>query len=632
MEAYKIEHLNKSYADKVIFDDLNLSISEGERIGLVGINGTGKSSLLKVIAGIDDDYQAEISHPNNYRIRYSSQKQVFNESMTVFEAVLATNTPTLQVIREYEQAVQRYSETQSDDDFKAMMRAQEQMDAYEAWDYSAEIKTILSKLGITETSKQVKDLSGGQQKRVGLAKTLIEQPDLLLLDEPTNHLDFESINWLINYVKQYPHTVLFVTHDRYFLNEVSTRIIELDRGKLQGYPGNYEDYIAMRAENEMQEQKQQEKQKSLYKQELAWMRAGVRARTTKQQARKDRFKELEQDVKNHHQKEKASLNLASSRLGKQVIELEDVTKVINDKTLFAHFTQIIQNGQQIGIVGPNGAGKTTLLNILCGEDTDYTGTVKIGQTVKIAYFKQTEERLDRDIRMIDYLREESEVAKEQDGTSVSVTQLLERFLFPSNTHGKKLYKLSGGEQKRLYLLKLLVHQPNVLLLDEPNNDLDTETLTILEDYIANFGGSVITVSHDRYFLNKVAQEYWYVHDGQIERILGTFEDYEQYKKQQDKLAAEASKQEQASTSASSSTQSQPRQRKSLSYKEKREYEMLLERIDETEERLAEIEEEMVEASADYEKVKALNEEQAALNETYEADLERWGELEEKQQG
>ena len=631
MEAYKIEHLNKSYADKVIFDDLNLSISEGERIGLVGINGTGKSSLLKVIAGIDDDYQAEISHPNNYRIRYSSQKQVFNESMTVFEAVLATNTPTLQVIREYEQAVQRYSETQSDDDFKSMMRAQEQMDAHEAWDYSAEIKTILSKLGITETSKQVKDLSGGQQKRVELAKTLIEQPDLLLLDEPTNHLDFESINWLINYVKQYPHTVLFVTHDRYFLNEVSTRIIELDRGKLQGYPGNYEDYIAMRAENEMQEQKQQEKQKSLYKQELAWMRAGVRARTTKQQARKDRFKELEQDVKNHYQKEKASLNLASSRLGKQVIELEDVTKVINDKMLFAHFTQIIQNGQQIGIVGPNGAGKTTLLNILCGEDTDYTGTVKIGQTVKIAYFKQTEERLDRDIRMIDYLREESEVAKEQDGTSVSVTQLLERFLFPSNTHGKKLYKLSGGEQKRLYLLKLLVHQPNVLLLDEPTNDLDTETLTILEDYIANFGGSVITVSHDRYFLNKVAQEYWYVHDGQIERILGTFEDYEQYKKQQDKLAAEASKQEQTSASAAS-TQSQPRQRKSLSYKEKREYEMLLERIDETEERLAEIEEEMVEASADYEKVKALNEEQAALNETYETDLERWGELEEKQQG
>ncbi|MCU5745807.1 ABC-F family ATP-binding cassette domain-containing protein [Staphylococcus sp. SQ8-PEA] len=621
MEAYKIENLNKSYADKVIFDDLHLSISEGERIGLVGINGTGKSSLLKVIAGIDQDFQADISHPNHYSIRYSSQKQVFNEDVSVFEAILETDTTITRIIREYERAVQRYSQTQSERDLNHMMKAQDDMNTHEAWDYSAEIKTILFKLGISETTKPVKDLSGGQQKRVALAKTLIEQPDLLLLDEPTNHLDFESINWLINYVRQYPNTVLFVTHDRYFLNEVSTRIIELDRGQLTEYPGNYEDYIAQRAENELQEQKQQEKEKSLYKQELAWMRAGVKARTTKQQARKDRFAKLEEDVKNHHQKEKASLNLASSRLGKQVIELEDVTKRTNDRVLFEHFTQIVQNGQHIGIVGPNGAGKTTLLNILCGEDQDYDGKVTIGQTVKTAYFKQTEERLDRDIRLIDYLREESEVAKEQDGTSVSVTQLLERFLFPSHTHGKKLYKLSGGEQKRLYLLKLLVHQPNVLLLDEPTNDLDTETLTILEDYIANFGGTVITVSHDRYFLNKVADEYWYVHDGRIERVLGTFEDYERYKKTQE---AEKSQKKQHKPKQQNKT----RQRKSLSYKEKREYEMLLERIDETEQRLTEIDEEMIESNADYAKVKELNEERHRLSSMYEEDLARWGELEE----
>ena len=342
------------------------------------------------------------------------------------------------------------------------------------------------------------ELSGGQQKRVVLAKTLIEQPDLLLLDEPTNHLDFESITWLINYVKQYPHTVLFVTHDRYFLNEIASRIIELDRGKLKSYPGNYEDYIAMRAENEIIEQKQQEKQKALYKQELAWMRAGAKARTTKQQARINRFNDLESEVQDQHVQDKGQLNLAYSRLGKQVYELEKLSKQINGRTLFEDITEIIQSGQLIGIVGPNG-GKTTLLNILSGEDNDYTGTLKIGQTVKVAYFKQTEETLDRDIRMIDYLREESEVAKEKDGTSISVTQLLERFLFPSSTHGKKIYKLSGGEQKRLYLLRLLVHQPNVLLLDEPTNDLDTETLTILEDYISSFGGSVITVSHDRYF-------------------------------------------------------------------------------------------------------------------------------------
>ena len=618
MEAYKIEHLNKSYADKVIFDDLSLAISNHEKIGLVGINGTGKSTLLKVMGGIDDDFTGDITHPNQYRIRYSSQKQDLDGNLSVFEAVLSSETSTLQIIKHYEQAVE-----QTDRNFQAMMAAQEAMDRHEAWDYNAEIKTILSKLGIHDTTKQVSSLSGGQQKRVVLAKTLIEQPDLLLLDEPTNHLDFESINWLINYVKQYPYTVLFVTHDRYFLNEVSTRIVELDRGKLTTYPGNYEDYIAMRAEKEVIEQKQNDKQRALYKQELAWMRAGAKARSTKQQARIHRFNDLEADVKQQQTQDKGELNLAYSRLGKQVYELDSLTKIINGRTLFQDITQIIQSGQRIGIVGPNGAGKTTMLNILSGEDQQFEGTLKIGQTVKVAYFKQTEETLNRDIRMIDYLREESEVAKEKDGTTVSITQLLERFLFPSSTHGKKIYKLSGGEQKRLYLLRLLVHQPNVLLLDEPTNDLDTETLTILEDYIASFGGSVITVSHDRYFLNKVAQEYWFIHDGMMERIVGSFEDYETYKKEKDKqLAIE----KQATNT--SKTQIKERKKTGLSYKEKREYESLMSRIEETEIRLSEIEQEMIEASADYAKIKDLTIEQQQLEQTYDEDITRWSELEE----
>lgn len=622
MEAYKIEQLNKSYADKVIFDDLNLSISEHEKIGLVGINGTGKSTLLKVIGSLDEDFSADITHPNQYRIRYSSQKQHLNGDMTVFQAVLSSDTDTLRIIKTYEEAVTIYTEHQNDANFKKMMEAQELMDQHHAWDYNAEIKTILSKLGINNTTKKIKELSGGQQKRVVLAKTLIEQPDLLLLDEPTNHLDFESINWLINYVKQYPHTVLFVTHDRYFLNEIATRIVELDRGKLKSYPGNYEDYIAMRAENEVIEQKQQEKQKALYKQELAWMRTGAKARTTKQQARINRFNDLESEVQSHHQKDKGQLNLAYSRLGKQVFELDHLTKKIQNKILFKDVTEIIQSGQRIGIVGPNGAGKTTMLNILNQDDTAYSGELKVGQTVKIAYFKQTEETLDRDIRMIDYLREESEVAKEKDGTSVSVTQLLERFLFPSATHGKKIYKLSGGEQKRLYLLRLLVHQPNVLLLDEPTNDLDTETLTILEDYISTFGGSVVTVSHDRYFLNKVAQEYWYIHGGQLERIIGTFEDYEAYKKEKDRQDTLEKQAQQPKT------KSNARKKTGLSYKEKREYEALMERIETTEHRLEQIDAEMVEASTDYAKIKELNEEKEHLEESYDVDITRWSELEE----
>ncbi|HAL08438.1 MAG TPA: ABC transporter ATP-binding protein [Staphylococcus sp.] len=619
MEAYKIEKLNKQYGDKVIFDDLDLSVSYKERIGLVGINGTGKSTLLKVIANIDDDYDAKISYPNQYEIAYASQKPELDATLTVIDEVLNNETEMTKVIAQYENALNQYQQTADPKDLDLMMKYQSDMDRLNAWDYSADVKTILSKLGINDYLKKISTLSGGQQKRVALAKELIRKPDLLLLDEPTNHLDIEGIEWLVNYVKQYPHTIMFVTHDRHFLNQVSTRIVELSNGKLTSYPGNYESYIEARAEKEEIEAQQNVKKKALYKQELHWMRQGAKARSTKQQARINRFNDLEDDLSNKKTQGEASLNLAHSRLGKQVFELEDVSKSIGDRTLFDPFTTIIQKGDRIGIVGENGAGKTTLLNIISGLDQTFDGNLITGQTVKIAYFKQQDESLTSDERMIDYLREESEVAKEKDGTVVSVTQLLERFLFPSQTHGTRINKLSGGEQKRLYLLKLLVHEPNVLILDEPTNDLDTETLTILEAYINEFGGTVITVSHDRYFLNKVANKYWYIHDKQIEPMLGTFEDYLAYKRTVDKKSSQQHKEAQKAESKSKPTGR-------LSFKEKRELEQLEENIEYIETRLEKIEQEMVEHATNYEKLNELTNEKTSIEAQYEEDYKRWSSL------
>lgn len=619
MEAYKIEKLNKQYGDKVIFNDLDLSVSYKERIGLVGINGTGKSTLLKVIANIDDDYDAKTPYPNQYQIAYASQKPELDGSLSVIDEVLNNETEMTKVIAQYESALNRYQQTGESKDLDLMMQYQSDMDRLNAWDYSADVKTILSKLGINDYLKKVSTLSGGQQKRVALAKELIRKPDLLLLDEPTNHLDIEGIEWLVNYIKQYPHTIMFVTHDRHFLNQVSTRIVELSNGKLTSYPGNYESYIEARAEKEEIEAQQHVKKKALYKQELHWMRQGAKARSTKQQARIQRFNNLEDDLSNKKIQGEASLNLAHSRLGKQVFELDDISKSIGDRTLFEHFTTIIQKGDRIGIVGENGAGKTTLLNIISGLDQTFGGNLITGQTVKIAYFKQQDESLTSDDRMIDYLRKESEVAKEKDGTVVSVTQLLERFLFPSQTHGTQINKLSGGEQKRLYLLKLLVHEPNVLILDEPTNDLDTETLTILEAYINEFGGTVITVSHDRYFLNKVANKYWYIHDRQIEPMLGTFEDYLAYKKTVDKKATQQYKEAQKAEVKSKTTTR-------LSFKEKRELEQLEENIEYIESRLVELEQEMVEHATNYEKLNELTNEKTSIETQYEEDYMRWSSL------
>lgn len=509
MKELKVTDLKKTYGEKDLFDQISFLIHEKDRIGLIGTNGTGKTSLLNIIAGIDsgDGDRQTVFYPTDYRIGYLSQAAEFSDELTVLQAVFQGNSPLIQTVRAYEEALIELGENGEDPNVqKRYAKAEEQMNKEDAWTTDTNAKIILQKLGISELDKKINTLSGGQKKRVSLAQVLIDEPDLLLLDEPTNHLDYQAIEWLENYLKQYRGALLMVTHDRYFLDRVANRIFELSFGKLYEYKGNYEAYVLEKAERDRVEVEQEEKRKRLYKQELAWMMAGVQARGTKQQARINRFEDLKENLYQVNQEDDLELNLATQRLGKKVLEIKDGSYRINDQTLLEHLDLLIQSRERLGITGKNGAGKSTLLNILAGRIPLDSGTISIGETVRLAYYTQENEEMAPDKRMIAYLQEAAEEAKTADGSQIGVAELLERFLFPRFMHGTLIGKLSGGEKRRLFLLKLLIQQPNVLLLDEPTNDLDIATLTILEDYFRSFPGAVITVSHDRYFLDKVADK------------------------------------------------------------------------------------------------------------------------------
>lgn len=509
LKELKVTDLKKTYGEKDLFDQISFLVHEKDRIGLIGTNGTGKTSLLNIIAGIDsgDGDRQTVFYPTDYRIGYLSQATEFSDELTVLQAVFQGNSPLIQTVRAYEEALIELGENGEDPDVqKRYAKAEEQMNKEDAWTTDTNAKIILQKLGISELDKKISTLSGGQKKRVSLAQVLIDEPDLLLLDEPTNHLDYEAIEWLENYLKQYRGALLMVTHDRYFLDRVANRIFELSFGKLYEYKGNYEAYVLEKAERDRVEVEQEEKRKRLYKQELAWMRAGVQARGTKRQARINRFEDLKENLYQVNQEDDLELNLATQRLGKKVLEIKDGSYRINDQTLLEHLDLLIQSRERLGITGKNGAGKSTLLNILAGRIPLDSGTMSIGETVHLAYYTQENEEMAPDKRMIAYLQEAAEEAKTADGSQIGVAELLERFLFPRFMHGTLIGKLSGGEKRRLFLLKLLIQQPNVLLLDEPTNDLDIATLTILEDYFRSFPGAVITVSHDRYFLDKVADK------------------------------------------------------------------------------------------------------------------------------
>ncbi|HAQ8417480.1 TPA: ABC-F family ATP-binding cassette domain-containing protein, partial [Enterococcus faecium] len=540
----------------------------------------------------------------------------FSDELTVLQAVFQGNSPLIQTVRAYEEALIELGENGEDPDVqKRYAKAEEQMNKEDAWTTDTNAKIILQKLGISELDKKISTLSGGQKKRVSLAQVLIDEPDLLLLDEPTNHLDYEAIEWLENYLKQYRGALLMVTHDRYFLDRVANRIFELSFGKLYEYKGNYEAYVLEKAERDRVEVEQEEKRKRLYKQELAWMRAGVQARGTKQQARINRFEDLKENLYQVNQEDDLELNLATQRLGKKVLEIKDGSYRINDQTLLEHLDLLIQSRERLGITGKNGAGKSTLLNILAGRIPLDSGTMSIGETVHLAYYTQENEEMAPDKRMIAYLQEAAEEAKTADGSQIGVAELLERFLFPRFMHGTLIGKLSGGEKRRLFLLKLLIQQPNVLLLDEPTNDLDIATLTILEDYFRSFPGAVITVSHDRYFLDKVADKLLvFQGNGKQELYYGNMSSYLLKQKETQQPAEKAKPKIQSK---------EPAEKKKLSYMEQKEWETIEDEIAELEEKISLLQEEMNHQGDNFTRLQELQNDVSETEAQLEEKMARW---------
>lgn len=618
LKELKVTDLKKTYGEKDLFDQISFLVHEKDRIGLIGTNGTGKTSLLNIIAGIDssDGDRQTVFYPTDYRIGYLSQAAEFSDELTVLQAVFQGNSPLIQTVRAYEEALIELGENGEDPDVqKRYAKAEEQMNKEDAWTTDTNAKIILQKLGISELDKKISTLSGGQKKRVSLAQVLIDEPDLLLLDEPTNHLDYEAIEWLENYLKQYRGALLMVTHDRYFLDRVANRIFELSFGKLYEYKGNYEAYVLEKAERDRVEVEQEEKRKQLYKQELAWMRAGVQARGTKQQARINRFEDLKENLYQVNQEDDLELNLATQRLGKKVLEIKDGSYRINDQTLLEHLDLLIQSRERLGITGKNGAGKSTLLNILAGRIPLDSGTMSIGETVHLAYYTQENEEMAPDKRMIAYLQEAAEEAKTADGSQIGVAELLERFLFPRFMHGTLIGKLSGGEKRRLFLLKLLIQQPNVLLLDEPTNDLDIATLTILEDYFRSFPGAVITVSHDRYFLDKVADKLLvFQGNGKQELYYGNMSSYLLKQKETQQPAEKAKPKIQSK---------EPAEKKKLSYMEQKEWETIEDEIAELEEKISLLQEEMNHQGDNFTRLQELQNDVSETEAQLEEKMARW---------
>lgn len=614
MSDFIVEKLTKSVGDKTVFQEISFIIHDLDRIGLIGVNGTGKTTLLDVLSGksgFDGDVYP-FSAKSDYKISYLTQEPDFDEEKTVLDTVLSSDLREMQLIREYELLMAAYDEAKQ----ARLDKVMAEMDSLHAWEIESQVKTVLSKLGISDLAAKISQLSGGLRRRVQLAQVLLSEADLLLLDEPTNHLDIDTIEWLTNFLKNSKKTVLFITHDRYFLDNISTRIFELDGGSLIEYQGNYQDYVQLKAEQDERDAALLHKKQQLYKQELSWMRRQPQARATKQQARINRFHDLKSDLAGQTNQTDLEMNFETSRIGKKVIEFRDVDFAYGDKQILSHFNLLLQNKDRLGIVGDNGVGKSTLLNLIAGQLQPQSGQVIIGETVRVAYFSQQIEGLDESKRVINYLQEVAEEVKSGSGTT-SIAELLEQFLFPRSSHGTLIEKLSGGEKKRLYLLKLLLEKPNVLLLDEPTNDLDIATLTVLENFLQGFAGPVITVSHDRYFLDKVASKILAFENGEVREFFGNYTDYLDEKAFRQSSAAISQKKEKEKPVKARE------QKKRMGYFEKQEWETIEADIEELEARIATIETEMEQNGSDFTKLSELQKELDDKNEQLLEKYERY---------
>jgi ABC transport system ATP-binding/permease protein len=623
MNLINVENITKSYSEKQLFNNINLGINEGDKIGLIGINGTGKSTLLKIISGIEQPDSGKVVKGSSVNVEYLSQDPYFDTEAKVIEQVFKGNSPIMKLLREYEEAV----EGPNTED-QRILRLTQEMDAMNAWSLESEAKSVLTRLGVSDFSARVGTLSGGQRKRIALASALINPSDLLILDEPTNHLDNDTIDWLEQYLNKRKGALLMITHDRYFLDRVVNEIIELDRSNLYTYKGNYSDFLEKKIEREELESANERKRQSILKKELAWIKRGAKARTTKQKARIDRFEKLSEesiDISG----EKLEISVATSRLGKKVIELEHINKSFDNNKLIDDFSYIVLRNDRVGIIGPNGSGKSTLINIICGNLKPDNGNIEVGETVKIGLYSQENYHIDDSLRVIEYIREGAEFLTNADGYKLSASQMLERFLFPSSLQWSPISKLSGGEKRRAYLLRVLMEAPNVLLLDEPTNDLDIETLTILEDYLEEFQGAVITVSHDRYFLDRMAEKIFaFEENGKISQYTGNYTDYKENIKSNSENSSIADKVKETGTKAPDMLVKDNNDKKKdkplkFSYKEQREYEVIDDTIAKLEEDIGAIEIKINAATSDYTLLQQLITEKEDLEKQLEEKMERW---------